>query len=243
MSEFESGRTAAEIRALGFGGARNKNFLSPGEQDPWRELSTLVAYDHSGFEIFAEGEDAHFIYAIGEGAVRIVRYVDNGQRQILAFMMPGDLFGLPDNGTYANTAETISAVRLYRLPWHNLIQRMMDDPQLQLNLLVRVADDLHRAQRRIMMLGQQTTSQRLATLLLEFVGHPEFYNDRDGHLHLPITRVDVADYLGIARETAARAITRFERERLLRRIDPKTIQILDIAGLRDAELLRPKRGN
>lgn len=214
--------------------------LSPGEQDPWRELATLVAYDRCGFEIFAEGEDADFVYAIDEGVVRIVCYVDNGQRQILAFMMPGDLFGLPDNGTYANTAETISAVRLYRLPWHNLIQRTMDDPQLQLNLLVRVADDLHRAQRRIMMLGQQSTSQRLAALLLEFAGHREFYNDCDGHLHLPINRVDVADYLGIARETAARAITRLEREGLLRRIDPKTIQILDIAGLRALQPAKAK---
>jgi CRP-like cAMP-binding protein len=108
---------------------------------------------------------------------------------------------------------------------------MMQEPQLQLNLLVRVAHDLHQAQRWMMILGQ-STRQRLASLLLSFLHHPEFYNDRDRHLHLPINHYDLADYLGIARETVGRAITMLERDGLIRRIGPKTMQMLDIAGLR-----------
>ena len=89
-----------------------------------------------------------------------------------------------------------------------------------------------------MILGQQSTTHKLASLLLDFLGHPEFCDERTGYLHLPISRNDLADYLGIARETVARAITTLERDGLVRRIGPRTIQILDIAGLRAAQPIR-----
>ena len=211
------------------------------QQDAFRELSTLVAYRRGGLKIFSEGEDANFVYTIDNGIARIVRHAENGKRQILAFMNPGDLFGLPEDGAYANTAETVSPVDLYRVPWDRLVQRMMEAPHLQLDLLLRVAHDLHQAQRWMMILGQQSTTQRLISLLLEFLRHPEFYNERDGYLHWPINRSDLADYLGIARETAGRAITRLERDGLVRRIGPKTMQILDVAGLRAMEPARRRR--
>jgi CRP-like cAMP-binding protein len=239
-------RTAPEIRARSFDRVTDRpsqieNLLSLKEQDRLREIATVLEYRRGGLTIFSEGEDSHFVYAIDEGVVRISRHAENGQRQILAFMVSGDLFGLPDAGIYANTAETVSAVRLYRFPWQQLVRMMLQEPQLQLNLLVRVAYDLRQAQRQIMILGQQSTNQRLAFLLLDFLRHPEFFDERDGRLRLPINRFDLADYLGIARETAVRAIAKLERDGLLRRIDPETIQILDIAGLRALQLGKRRR--
>lgn len=241
-------RTAPEIRARTFDRVTDRpsqieNLLSPKEQDRLREIATVLEYRRGGLTIFSEGEDAHFVYAIDEGVVRISRHAENGQRQILAFMVPGDLFGLPDGGSYANTAETVSSVRLYRFPWQQLVRMMMEEPQLQLNLLVRVAYDLRQAQRQIMILGQQSTNQRLAFLLLEFLRHPEFYDEREGKLRLPINRFDLADYLGIARETAVRAIAKLERDGLVRRLDSETIQILDVAGLRAMQLGRRRRSS
>ena len=228
---------APEIRARGLNRATDRpsqirNLLTPKEQDALREIATVVEYHRCGHPIFLQDEDADFAYAIDRGVVRIVRHARNGQRQILAFMIPGDLFGLPEDGIYPNTAEVVSAVRLYRFPWQGLVQRMMEEPQLQLCLLVRVTYDLHQAQRRIMILGQQNTTLRLASLLLDFLRHADFYNERDRYLHLPVNRFDLADYLGSARETVGRAITKLERDGFVRRIDSKTIQILDIAGLR-----------
>ncbi len=239
-------RTAPEIRARTFDRVTDRpsqieNLLSPKEQDRLREIATVLEYRRGGLTIFSEGEDAHFVYAIDEGVVRISRHAENGQRQILAFMVSGDLFGIPDGGSYVNTAETVSAVRLYRFPWHQLCRIRLDEPQLQLNMLIRVAYDLRQAQRQIMILGQQSTNQRLAFLLLDFLRLPEFYDERDGRLRLPINRFDLADYLGIARETAVRAIAKLERDGLVKRIDAETIQILDIGGLRALQLGKRRR--
>jgi CRP/FNR family transcriptional regulator, anaerobic regulatory protein len=235
-------RSAPEIRARGFervtDPSRIKNLLSPKEQDALEEISTTVVYPRSGARIYSEGDDARSAYAIGQGVVRIVRDAENGQRQILAFLTPGDLFGLPSDGSYADTAETVSAVRLHRFPWQKLVERMMQDSELQRKLLVRVVYDLHQAQRWITILGQHSAAKRLAYVLLEFLRDPEFHNQHNGRLQLPINCSDLADYLGIARETVSRVMARLERDGVLRRLDSKTIQILNIAQLRKLQVAR-----
>lgn len=116
---------------------------------------------------------------------------------------------------------------------------MVREPTMQLNLLNRVAYDLREAQRRIMILGQQNISQRLASLLLDFVGHPAFFNDARSEVVLPLTRFDIADYLGTAPETVARGFLRLEREGLVRRLSSRQIQIRDLDGLQ--QLHRKRR--
>ena len=229
-----------EIRARPFDRISDRpsgieNLLSPKEQQELRSIATVLDYRRGGITIFSEGEDAHFVYAIDEGVVRISRHAENGQRQILAFMVPGDLFGLPQDGIYVNTVEVVCPARIYRFPWQRLREIMVREPQLQLNLLVRVAYDLRQAQRQIMILGQQSTYQRLAIFLLEFLRYPEFYDAKRSRLSLPINRFDLADYLGIARETVARGFARLEREGLARRLKSGSIEILDVNGLRQLQ--------
>lgn len=149
-----------EIRARPFDRISDRpsgieNLLSPKEQQELRSIATVLDYRPGGITIFSEGEDAHFVYAIDEGVVRISRHAENGQRQILAFMVPGDLFGLPQDGICVNTVEVVCPARIYRFPWQRLRERMVREPQLQLNVLVRVAYDLRQAQRQIMILGSR----------------------------------------------------------------------------------------
>lgn len=234
---------APEIRARPFDRTSDRpsgieNLLSPKEQQELRAIATVLDYRRGGITIFSEGEDAHFVYAIDKGVVRISRHAENGQRQILAFMVPGDLFGLPYDGIYANSAEALCPTRIYRFPWQRLREIMVREPQLQLNMLVRVAYDLRQAQRQIMILGQQSTYQRVAIFLLDYLRYPEFYDVKKSRLSLPINRFDLADYLGIARETVARAFTRLEREGLARRMKSGSIEILDVNGLRQLQRAR-----
>lgn len=229
-----------EIRARSFDRARDtpsqiENLLTRKQQVEFHRIATVLEYTRGGITIFSEGEDAHFVYAVAEGIVRVSRHTDQGRRQVLALMLPGDLFGLPDAGLYMNSAETACPVMLYRVPWLDLRELMLREPALQLNLLVKVAYDFREAQRRIMILGQQNTYQRLAALLVDFTAHPAFYDAEKATLTLPLSRFDVADYLGTAPETVARGFARFEREGLLQRLSPRVTRIDNLEGLKQVQ--------
>jgi CRP-like cAMP-binding protein len=207
------------------------NLLSAPEQDELRRIAKLVEFAKPGMTIFSRGSDAQFVYLIDAGVVRIARMTASGQRRILAFMVPGDLFGIPDCGVYANSSETVCPARLYKIPWSKLRQVMADKPQLQFNLLIKLAHDFRQAQRQMIMLGQQSAHQRLALFLLDFMRNPGFFDEGRCLLTLPVNRFDLADYLGTTRETATRAFTRLEQDGLVKRISLQTIQVLNPRGL------------
>jgi CRP-like cAMP-binding protein len=217
------------------------NLLSPKEQDALRSIAKLVEFPKPGMTVFTRGDDAQFVYVIDAGVVRIVRLAPNGQRRILAFMIAGDLFGIPDCGVYANTAETVSPTRAYKLPWPKLRQEMAQDSQLQLSLLIKLAHDFRQAQRQMMMLGQQSAHQRLALFLLDFMRNPGFFDETRAELMIPVNRFDLADYLGTSRETAARAFSRLEEDGLIRRINPHRIEILNMKGLQRVQYGESRR--
>jgi len=215
--------------------------LAPGQpvvpavaSEPLRSLYRAAAalkYGR-GTTLYCEGEQAGFVYLIDEGIVRVSRSAESGQRQILAFRFPGDVFGFPDGGRYANSAETVSSARVYRISWSRLQHMMLEDPQLQFHLFARIMRDFRQAQSRIVMLGQQNICQRLATFLLDLMEVPPLFDEKDSVLQLPINRFDLADFLGTAPESAARAFAKLESRGLVRRTTSRAIKILDLSGLR-----------
>jgi CRP-like cAMP-binding protein len=237
-----------EIRARAFdrekdAGAQIENLLSRGQQSRFRAIATVLDYQRGGSTVFSEGEDAHFIYSVISGVVRISRYSDSGRRQVLALMLPGDLFGFPQGGRYVNSAITASPVTLYRVPWQRLRELLLHEPEMHLNMLIRVAFDLREAQRRIMILGQQNIAQRLASFLIDLTQHSDFYDERKHRLSLPLTRFDMGDYLGSAPETVARAFAKLEKQGAIRRISPRLIEIPSLEALKRIVGGRRRAGN
>jgi CRP/FNR family transcriptional regulator len=243
LSKTYSRQRMPEIRARRFERERDspsgiENLLSPEQQLEFHNIATVLEYSRSGTMVFAEGEDAHFVYSVAAGVVRICRHSYDGRRQVLALMLPGDLFGLPDQGVHVNSAEVVCASTLYRVPWLQLLGLIERAPAIHFNLLNRVAYDLREAQRRIMVLGQQNTCQRLASLLLDFIQNPAYFDAESRRLAMPLTRFDIGDYLGMAPETLARALKRLERDRLIRRVTARTIEINNVEGLIDLQRAR-----
>ena len=154
--------------------SRISNLLTPGQQALLQGIATLVTYRH-GEDIFLEGDDGHFVYTVASGMVRISRHAESGRRQVMAFALPGDLFGFPEEGLHLNSTRAVGEVSLYRLPWLELNALLQREPALQSSFLVRMTYDLRQAQKRILVLGQQNISQRLASFLLELMEHADFY--------------------------------------------------------------------
>lgn len=228
-------RVGLEIRARLFEPAghqpMNRNLLSREEQDQILQGATLVEYPHRGQTLFSEGQEAGFLYFIAAGLIRTSRCAENGRRQVLAFRMPGDFVGLFEDGRYTNSAESVGPAKAYRIPWQRMQQAMRSEPELQLHLFIKLADDYCQAEHRIMTLGQQNSCQRLASFLLELMQMPGLFNETQSLLQLPVNRFDLADYLGMVTKSSERSFARLESQGLIRRVTSRAIQITDVAGL------------
>jgi CRP-like cAMP-binding protein len=174
--------------------------------------------------------------------VRISRRAASGRQQVISFMLPGDIFGqIPEAGLYVNSATAMGQTRLYRVRLSQLEDLLRDEPQLQSSFLVRMAFDLRQAQKRILVLGQQNVSQRLASFLLDLMEHEDFYDPQRKQLSLPLSRFDLADYLGTSPETVVRVLARLEKDGLIRRLSARLLLIPSPDAL--ARLLRGRRRN
>ncbi len=211
--------------------SRIDNLLSPDEQAKLAAITTVLEYQRAGIAIYSAGEDAHFLYAIDKGFVASSRHDEEGRRQILAFMWHGDLFGLAEHGRYVNSAATASPATIYRFPLQRLRRLLAAEPRIQLHLLTKALHDLRLAQRQIVVLGQFHIYRRLASMVFDFSQHPEIFDAKTHRLVLSLTRDDIADYLGSSPEHVARAFSLLERDRVLRRITPRVIEILDAPKL------------
>jgi len=203
------------------------NILSPGEQTELARIATILEYQAGGVAIFSEGEDTHFLYLLDEGVVRISCHLPDGSRQVLGFMWPGDLFGLAEEGRYVNTAESLTPATIFRFPLERLRGLLHREPILQLHLLTKAAHELRRAERQIIILGQLYNVKRLASFVLDCRQHIGFFDSQARVLHLPMSRFDIADYLGTSPESIARAFAILEHKGFLRRISPRSVKLLD----------------
>jgi CRP/FNR family transcriptional regulator, nitrogen fixation regulation protein len=186
-----------------------------------------------GTEIFGEAEAAEYIHQVVEGAVRTHKMLSDGRRQIGAFHLPGDIFGLENGATHRFTAEAIvdSTVRLVKR--ESLERVAKSEPAMIRKLLSMTTDNLQHVENRLLLLGRKTAPERVAAFLLEMNGRlpsPDV-------MALPMTRRDISDYLGLTVETVSRVLSAFRREGYLKVTGPfgRDIVVLNPAGLTGLE--------
>lgn len=163
-------------------------------------------------EVFGEGEDADYAYQIISGAVRTYKILSDGRRQINSFHLPSDLFGLENGATHRFTAEAIVETKVRLTRQRNLLGTLANGEAGASKLLHLVTRNLQHAENHMLLLGRKTARERVAAFLLEMDGrlsHPNM-------MILPMTRRDIADYLGLTLETVSRALSLLKDENMLR---------------------------
>jgi CRP/FNR family nitrogen fixation transcriptional regulator len=159
-------------------------------------------------EIYAEDDPAHYVWRVVSGAVGCLKSLADGRRQIVAFRFPGDLFGLLGAERYLLTTEALCDTRLLRIARRNFDRACRENVELARLVEGVTARAVQRIQQHNLLLGRMTATERLATFLLEM-------NRRlaaeDGAMVLPMTRRDIADYLGLTLETVSRILAHFTR--------------------------------
>ena len=157
-----------------------------------------------GCEIFGEKEPADYVYQVVIGAVRSYKLLSDGRRQIGAFHLAGDIFGLEIGTDHRFTAEAIidTTVRLMK---RCSLERVADnDALVARNLLSMTTSNLRHAEDHMLLLGRKTSLERVAAFLIEM----DMRSTAAGILALPMNRRDIADYLGLTLETVSRALSR-----------------------------------
>ena len=156
-----------------------------------------------GAEIFGEAEPAEYVYQVVEGAVRSYKLLSDGRRQIGAFHLVGDIFGLENGLAHRFTAEAIvdTTVRLAKRV--SLEHVAEEDATVARDLLDMTTNNLQHAENHMLLLGRKTSLERVAAFLLEMDGRLS----AAGVMALPMSRRDIADYLGLTLETVSRALS------------------------------------
>jgi len=157
-----------------------------------------------GSEIFGEKEPADYVYQVTSGAVRSYKLLSDGRRQIGAFHLVGDTFGLEIGADHRFTAEAVvdTTVRLMKRRSLELVAQ--SDVMVAHNLLSMTANNLRHAEDHMLLLGRKTSLERVAAFLIEM----DRRSTAAGILALPMCRRDIADYLGLTLETVSRALSR-----------------------------------
>ena len=168
-----------------------------------------------GEELFAEGDDAEHFYQVVSGAIRSYKLLSDGRRQIDAFHLPGDTFGLEAGSEHRFSAEAVGDVQVIAYRRNRLSALIEDDSAFRDRIMTATLRSLQRAQDHMLLLGRKTAQEKLATFLLDMA---ERISLDDEHFELPMQRSDIADHLGLTIETVSRTLTQFARSGLIRLI-------------------------
>jgi CRP/FNR family transcriptional regulator, nitrogen fixation regulation protein len=182
-----------------------------------------------GAEIFGEAEPAEYIYQVVTGAVRTHKLLSDGRRQIAAFHLPGDFLGLESIATHRFTAEAITSTKVHLARRKNLDDVARSDPSILRIIRGEITRDLKHAENHLVLLGRKNSLEKVAAFLFEM----RLRLTEAGVIHLLMTRLDIADYLGLTLETVSRVFTDLHRKTILRFDDnrPREVVVLDVKAL------------
>ncbi len=168
------------------------------------------------------------------GSLKIYTLLADGRRQITGFMFPGDFLGVSIDDEYAFTAEALVKSELYWFTRDAFDRFVEANPKVERELYRLAAHELAAAQSQMVLLGRKTAAERLASFFLFLAERQELVvGEPQDAFDLPMNRLDIADYLGLTKETVSRMLAHLRDRRLVRLASQDRVEILDRPGLKE----------
>ena len=189
-------------------------------------MGATVPYSRNT-EIYGENEPADCVYKVVTGAVRTDKVLTDGRRQIGAFYLPGDVFGLETNNTHMFSAEAVGDAKILVVKRSALMSLAARENEVARELWSMTGQELRRVQDHIVLLIK-TAKERVVGFLLEMAQRIPSGN---GHVELPMSRQDIADYLGLTIETVSRTLSDLENDASIQLASARSIVLCDRRAL------------
>lgn len=182
--------------------------------------------------LYGEGDPAASWYRLVSGTIRIVSTLRDGRRHIGEFVFPGQVFGFEPGPVHVQGAEAVAPAAVIVYPLERIEQRMAEDARARHAIRNLLVERLAAAQHRALTLGGLDAKGRLAGFLLAMAQRGPAREVAE----LAMSRVDIADYLGLTVETVSRVFTAFRSRGAIRLPSANRVEILDRAALEAASV-------
>lgn len=215
-------RTAAPTTRDVLPAAPRGNVIAvPGAADALQRIGHTLQMQR-GRTVIEAGSANDAIIQVREGILRVVHILPDGRRHVACFLKAGDFYGLSEAEENQSSVEAITACTLTRYARRDFDAVLDSDATAGRQLLRLVCRQLAASDRMLLLLGRKTAEERLASFLMSFAS-PSV--DGTARVFLPMSRADIADYLGLTIETVSRLVTRFRTAGWIRLLDAHTVSI------------------
>lgn len=152
--------------------------------------------------IFHQGDTSRYFYKVNSGVVMTYRLLKDSERQITGFCTAGDYLGMTSDGVHHDTAITVATSNIQRIT----PAEIQADPELAQDLFNHTCSQLEEAQDMMMTLSKKSATEKVAAFLLMLANRQKLH-DEETDIRLPMSRLDIADFLGMTIETVSRRLT------------------------------------
>lgn len=188
-----------------------------------------------GTTLLERGVRSETVGYVLDGTLAMVQALEDGRKHIVGLLVPTDLFGRVFDGPSNYRIETLSASRILSFPRALFEQVLRDNPEAERMFLVHLLDEVDAAREWLLLISGRKAVNRLASFLSILLRRSKFKRIGGQTLmHVPLSRKDLAHYLGARPETLSRAFHELEGKGILRIVDPHHFEVLDEHALTDA---------
>jgi CRP/FNR family transcriptional regulator len=206
------------------------------EQDDIEQLDSIIQRSkplQKHQHLYREGDDFQSVYAVRSGTLKAYKTTDDGREQVTGFYFPGEILGMDgiSNNTHASSAKSLETAAVCEIPFTSLEKLSALMPSLQRHFFQLMSREITEDQQLITLLSKNSADERVASLMLSISTRNGRRKLSATQFRLPMSRVDIGNYLGLTVETVSRVFSRMQKMDMLR-VDNKEIEILDLDGLR-----------